>query len=284
MELIKQYLAQSITAASNNLRLTTHQLEAVGLLRECLINSSDIEKDISRMKRITELSTFAIRLNEIYNFLTRGKVDFSKISEKFKEHSKYLINDLNQLLVIDNPEVIRSAIQKLNSAEEKKESDEVSFNLTGEKTNSEQLVTSQEEKEKINNGTDNVTEKDEVFRNFETMILKPIKPIDTMLKKLAKNEINYEDLTRLAEIIKLNGEIADKNGFEIISSMHNIISKALLMIKSRDLMPGKEVIESLRSCLIVIVAVVRGKDVDITNYLNKAEEFQREMEVTKIQG
>jgi len=30
--------------------------------------------------------------------------------------------------------------------------------------------------------------------------------------------------------------------------------------------PVKEVIESLRACLIVIVAVVRGKEVDITNY------------------
>jgi hypothetical protein len=46
-------------------------------------------------------------------------------------------------------------------------------------------------------------------------------------------------------------------------------------------MPGKEVIENLRACLIVIVAVVRGKDVDINNYLNKAEEFGNKLATIK---
>jgi len=32
---------------------------------------------------------------------------------------------------------------------------------------------------------------------------------------------------------------------------------------------------------IVIVAVVRGKEVDITNYLNKAEEFGKTLSQTK---
>jgi hypothetical protein len=101
-----------------------------------------------------------------------------------------------------------------------------------------------------------------------------------MLKKFANNEINYEDLSRFTEIMKTNGEVSEKNGFEIISNMHRIIYKALMLIKSRKLMPGKDVIEQLRACLIVIVAVVRGKDVDITNYLNKAEDFEREIQTT----
>jgi hypothetical protein len=118
------------------------------------------------------------------------------------------------------------------------------------------------------------------FKSYEDLILKPIKPIDKMLKKFVNNEINYEDLSRFAEIMKMNGEVSEKNGFEIISNMHRIIYKALMMIKSRKLMPGKDVIESMRACLIVIVAVVRGKDVDITNYLNKAEDFEREIQST----
>jgi hypothetical protein len=40
----------------------------------------------------------------------------------------------------------------------------------------------------------------------------------------------------------------------------------------------------MRACLIVIVAVVRGKEVDITNYLNKAEDFEREIETTNSKG
>jgi hypothetical protein len=55
--------------------------------------------------------------------------------------------------------------------------------------------------------------------------------------------------------------------------MHKIVAKAIRLINCGELNPNKDVIESMRACLIVIVAVVRGKEVDITNYLNRAEEF-----------
>lgn len=112
-----------------------------------------------------------------------------------------------------------------------------------------------------------------LIQNFEPTILSPIKPLDNILKKISNNEIDYEELIKYSEIMQENAALSRRIGFEILSEMHSIISKALILIKNRELMPGKEVIESLRACLIVIVAVVRGKDVDINNYLNKAENF-----------
>jgi hypothetical protein len=134
-----------------------------------------------------------------------------------------------------------------------------------------------------NNSQGDITEEAEeddkkIFMGYEKLILTPIKPIENMLKKFSNNEINYEDLSHFAEIMKTQVEVSEKNGFEIISNMQRIIYKALMMIKSRKLMPGKDVIESMRACLIVIVAVVRGKDVDITNYLSNAEDFEREIQ------
>ena len=134
MDLIKQYIAQSLTAASNNLRLTNHQLESLGLLREVLLKSDDLAADIDKMKTITELSTLAIRLNEIYNYLSHGKIDFLKFSDQFKKHSQYLINDLTQLLGIDNPALIKDAINKLNDVKGKKESAEIEVILSEDKT------------------------------------------------------------------------------------------------------------------------------------------------------
>jgi len=279
LDLIKQYIVQSLTAASNNLRLTNHQLEALGLLREVLLNSDDLAADIDKMKTITELSTLAIRLNEIYDYLTRHKIDFFKFSDQFKEHSQYLINDLTQLLGIDNPVLIKAAINKLNGVKDKKESEEIEVILSEDKTDSNPFEV------KDNDSQEDIIEEanedeEDFFKSYEKLILKPIKPIENMLKKFANNEIIYEDLSRFAEIMKMNGEISEKNGFEIISNMHRIIYKALMLIKSRELMPGKNVIESMRACLIVIVTVVRGKVVDITNYLNKAEDFEREIQTT----
>ncbi len=279
MDLIKQYIAQSLTAASNNLRLTNHQIEALGLLREVLLKSDDLAADIDKMKTITELSTLAIRLNEIYNYLNHGKIDFFKFSDQFKEHSQYLINDLTHLLGNDNPALIKDAINKLSGVKDKKESEEIEVILSGDKTDSNPFEVND------NSSQGDITEETEeddnkIFMGYEELILKPIKPIENMLKNFVNNEINYKDLSHFAEIMKTQVEVSEKNGFKIISNMQRIIYKALMMIKSRKLMPGKDVIESMRACLIVIAAEVRGKDVDITNYLNKAEDFEREIQTT----
>jgi hypothetical protein len=279
LDLIKQYIAQSLTAASNNLRLTNHQLEALGLLREVLLKSDDLSVNIDKMKTITELSTLAIRLNEIHDYLTHRKIDFFKFSDQFKEHSRYLINDLTNLLVIDNPALVKGAINKLNGVDDKKESAQIEVIIPEDKIDSKPVTeNNNKSREAINE--DDAESKEDFFKSYEKLILKPIKHIDRMLKQFANNEINYEDLSRYTEIMKLNGEISEKNGFEIISSMHKIMYKALLLIKSRELIPDKDVTEAMRACLIVIVAVVRGKEVDITNYLNKAENFEREIQTT----
>lgn len=278
MDLIKQYIVQSVTAASNNLRLTTHQLEAVGLLREKLFNSDDLLADIEKMKSITELSTFAIRLHEIYNFLSQRRIDFFKLSEQFKKHSQCLINDLNHILEGDNPIRIKKALDKMSGVETEKE-EEIKVDLTEEKTNSDQLIKHTREERKKDFIKSVEKRADNHYRDYEKIILEPIRPIDTMLVSLEKHTVNYEDLAHFAEIMRVNAEISDKNGYELIAEMHRIISRALIMIKSHELLASKKIIESIQACLIVIVAVVRGKDVDITNYLNKAEDFAGEINV-----
>jgi hypothetical protein len=79
--------------------------------------------------------------------------------------------------------------------------------------------------------------------------------------------------------MKTNGELSAKIGFEIIANMHRILSTAFSLLSTKELVPKPDVIESMRACLIVIVAVVKGKEVDITNYLNRAEEFGRKIQL-----
>jgi hypothetical protein len=292
MDLIKQYIIQSLSAASNNLRLSTEKIEVVALLREVIVRSDDLPNDIKLMKKITELSTLAIRLNEIYNFLTQGQIDLFKLSDKFKEHSQFLIKDLSRMLDTVNSNNFKKALEKLNETrtaefsvkeanEQKKES--LSIDLSKRQPDENVFVKSETEiiKEKIILEEDK-DEESLFIQNYESEILKPIKPIDTLLKDLLKNEYNPEDLLNYANLMKTNGELSAKIGFEIISNMHRILSKSLLLIRTRELMPGREVVEALRACLIVIVAVVKGKEVDITNYLNRAEEFGKKIQSIKI--
>jgi len=285
MDFIKQYINQSISAASNNLRLDTQKIEVVSLLREFISKADNLEKEIKLLKTSTEFSTFAIRLADIHRYLTQGSIDLIKISDKFKEHTQYLISDLSRLLDSLNPNTFREAIKKIreNGLSNKIGLSNYSFqenngnNYYSGKSKTEIL------KEKIIM-EDEPIESGMLFQNFEEVILQPIKNVDEILKTLLTAAPDPEELIRYCEILESNGNLAEERGFEIISNMHNIVAKALLLIRANELTPTKQIVESMRACLIVIVAVVKGKDVDITSYLNKAESFGLQIKSIKIEG
>lgn len=283
MDFVKQYINQSISAASNNLRLDTQKIEVVSLLREFISKADNLEKEIKLLKTSTEFSTFAIRLADIHRYLNQGTIDLLKISDKFKEHTQYLISDLSRLLDSLNPNTFREAIKKIKENGLSKDIDsnlgynQINNNFNSGKSETEIL------KEKIIM-EDEPIESGMLFQNFEEVILQPIKSVDEILKGLLTTKPDPEELIKFCEILESNGNLAEERGFEIISNMHNIIAKSLLLIRANELRPTKQIVESMRACLIVIVAVVKGKDVDITSYLNKAESFGLQIKSIKIEG
>jgi len=268
MDLVKVYLVQSITTAANNLRLNAQQIEVVGLLRETVVNSNDLGAELLFMKKTTELSKLAIRLSEIHSFLTQGKVDFVKISEQFREHSRYLIRDLNQFLENVSPKIYKDAFNKINNGHTTAIDVELvdRSNLAGEIMNVN-----------VSKSQENLIVEKRVSPyasiDFEKKILRPIKSLDDLLKKIPSGEVTENELKEYSEIMREHASLSSLNGFQVISKMHEIIASALYAIKNDKLLVDKTVIESLRACLIVIVAVVKRKEVDITGYLNRAEEF-----------
>ena len=268
MDLVKVYLIQSITTAANNLRLNAQQIEVVGLLRETIINAKDLGAELLLMKKTTELSKLAIRLGEIHSFLTQGKVDFIKISEQFREHSRYLIRDLNQFLENVTPKIFKDAFIKMNNTQQSALDVELvdRSNLAGEilgKSLSGKDEISFEVKSKNTYTT----------LDFEKKILSPVKSLDDLLKRIPSRNFSDKELTQNAELMNEHAELSAKQGFQVLYNMHKIISEGFDAISKGNLLADKAVIESLRASLIVIVAVVKRKDVDITGYLNRAEEF-----------
>lgn len=301
MDLVRQYIVQAIINAANNLRLSTEKIEVVALVRENISTCSDLEKEIHDMKKVTELSTFAIKLNEIYNYIALSKVDFLKVSDKFKEHSYLLVKDLNNLLDRVTPQSFRQLMIKMHAPD-------VSIDLTkesGEKAvepeadsvlpiipdsnvdlPEELIVSKVSENEKLKEEIilqEVEEEKDDtfLFENYEEKILKPIKELDALLKNIAPDKINPDELKKYLGVMRKNAELSSKNGFDIIADMHKIFAHSLHLIESKSILPIKEVVEGMRACLIVIVAVIRGKEVDITSYLNRAENFGRQIQTIK---
>jgi len=95
--------------------------------------------------------------------------------------------------------------------------------------------------------------------------------LEVLLKALLLGEVSEIELAKFIKIMKKNGEFSKEIGFTILAEMHVIFYTALVYVRDEKIVVDKNLVESLRACLIVVVAVVRGKDVDITNYLNKAE-------------
>lgn len=303
MDLIQQYIVQCVISAANNLRLNTEKIEVVALIRESICQSKDLEADIQKMKKVTELSTFAIRLGEIYNFIAKSKVDFLKITDKFKEHSYYIVKDLNNLLDRVSPqayrqilyqqkeeEAIRIDLSKRNASDafESEVIEEVAAVAEAEipEKSAAAAVNSftpenankpgPEKKIKV----EKKPEADEniLFEDYESRILGPIKDLDTFLKTMPGQTLNKEEIEKYREIMQKNADLSDKIGFEIIANMHHVFVKALELLKSDTIPPVREVAEGMRAALIVIVAVIKGKDVDIKKFLNKAEDFGRKIQ------
>jgi len=268
MNLVKVYLIQSITTAANNLRLTAQQIEVVGLLRETIVNSTDLGSELLLMKKTTELSKLAIRLSEIHSFLTQGKIDFIKISEQFREHSRYLIRDLNQFLENVSPKVYKDAFNKINNGHltaidvELVDRSNLAGEIMGKNVSTPDEKLSENERQVTYSSID-----------FEKKILSPIKSVDDILKKMPSGKVTKKELNEYFELMKEHSSLASIQGFQVIAKMHDIVASAFDGMRKGNLSADKTVIESLRACLIVIVAIVKRKDVDITGYLNRAEEF-----------
>ena len=281
MDVCKQYIVQCIVIAANNLRLSSEKIEVVALLREFLNDSSNIDEDIIAMKKNTHLSKLAIKLGESYHYISKSKIDFLRLSDKFKEQSYSIVKELSNLLDLLTTKELKETLNQIRSKD-------VNIDLTKIKSNPEildkqiaptqaetksepklksQLVETQKLKE------DFILAQDEV--DFVKLVLKPIKEIDSLLKKIESKNYKVDEIIETMQLVEKNGEIAAKIGFEIISEMHNTFAKGLKNLAEEKLTPTYDFIESMRACLIVIVAVIKDKDVDITNYLKKAQAFAK---------
>jgi len=284
VDLAKQYIIQCIIAAANNLRLSSEKIETVALIRERLNSAENLSEEIKNFKKITELSKLGIKLSEIQNFIDAGKIDFMKLSDKFKEHYYGLVSEMNGVLDVLTPQAARTVFLKideklLNVDLSKRDEKPTDNNLTPKINVTPEIELPRRSRadelreaiifEELNKGVELN------FENYEEKVLRPVKELDSFLNRVMKYEFTENEIKNHIRIMNENAEYSKKIGFEILSNMHSIFARGLELIDKKKIAASPNVVESLRACLIVIVAVVRGKEVDITSYLNRAESFGR---------
>lgn len=297
MKIEKQYIIQAVTIAANNLRLSSEKIEVVSLFKKHLTSCEDIGAEIHQMKKITELSKLAVKIGKLYEFITSDYIDFLRLTDTFKEQSHTLTIELSNMLDFVTPQKFKEITNKLsekeisvqlkqniqreealNKIQEKVEGEE-SASRTNEtkkksKVTKEQLE--QIEKKKQEFLFEDLDQEDEFdFDNYEKSILAPVKKLEDLLKRFPKKDYSTDELKEFMEKIIFNSKFSYKVGFDIVGRMHKIIASALLEVVNNEIESSEETAEGIRACLIVIVAVVRGKEVDISNYLKRAEKFSK---------
>ena len=285
MDFIKQYTIQAIMTAANNLRLSSEKIEVVALIREHILTSKNVQTEIQKWKKVTEFSKFAIKLGEIYNYINNGNIDFLKITEHFKSQSHNLVRELSHLLDIVTPLSYREImlrIENMDNQDELQDGQIFSYELKNEIS---ETVKGKDEPEEMSAETERDELKEHfilddfktninfIFENFVESVLKPIEDLDDFIIRLGSNNYSEGELDKFADILRTNANLSKRVKLEILTNMHLTLLNALEVIKNKLLTVDEITIESMRSCLIVIVAVVRQKDVDISYYLDKAEKF-----------
>ncbi len=276
MDFAKQYIIQCIVAAANNLRLSSEKIETVAIIKERLNDSNDLLEEIKNFKKITELSKLGIKIHEIYNFLHNGKIDFLKLSDKFKEHALSLVRELNLVLDVLTPVNIREVFKRFEPKISNQEMQE--FEIKGTYTQIDEIVDvpKRSKADEIKEALimDDIENNEKIsFDSYQETIIKPIKEFDSFLNRVLKFNFTDGEMNSIIKTINENAALSKKMNFEMISEMHTVLAKGLELLNQKKLAPSINVIESLRACLIVIVALVKNKEVDITNYLTRAENF-----------
>ncbi len=285
MDLAKQYIIQCIISAANSLRLSSEKIETVAILREKFNKTENLCEEIKNFKRVTELSKLGIKLGELENYIESGKLDFLKLSDKFKEHSYNLVREINYVLDVVTPQMMRNIFQSfenevINVDLTKRDAVEEDKNENKKQMALPKRSRADELKEAIIFDELN-RENGFSFENYEEKVLRPVKDLDSFLNRVAKYDFTESEINNYVKTMNDNAELSKKIGFEILSNMHKIFSAGLDQVNQKKIAPSPNVIESLRACLIVIVAVIRGKEVDITNYLTRAENFGKSILQTK---
>lgn len=273
--IVKEYLLQCVNQASGHLKLTAEKIEMIGILREEISGCSNLDCYIKEMKKVTELAKLALKFTEIVNFVNNNKIEYATISEKFRQHSYNLVKELSVTLDVKSSLIFRSYINRVKESYGQNCISKTEQMPAGESDFSDErkenlLLHEESEPEQI------------TFYKFEEMVTKPISPLDNSLKNLLQNEIKPDELKYFGNLMKRNWIVSKNFDSQIISNMHEIVGKTLFLISENILQPNRQIVDALRACLIVIVALIKDKEIDISVYLRKAEELGNSIKTIKV--
>jgi hypothetical protein len=251
----RMYLVQLLQYSATFLKLNKEQESLLYYFCNYLVTSNDLKADFQQLVKISEISALALKLKHAYEYISSPKLQFINISEYFKKQTNEIIYDL---------------LNFLNKVDLNKLKDILLPGLEIEYKEENNLEI---ETKTINKNIETVENPD--YKKFEKRIIQQIKYYDEFLTRLYQQGIDLNELMEAVDEAKKIEEEIEEHKFEVLANIQNTFSTTLELIFKNTLPITNDTIESLRACLIVIAAVIKNKDIDLSYYLSRVDNLKK---------
>ncbi len=296
MDFVKNYMISALTEASKKLRLNPEKVEVLHRLEEWVGKRESLGEDIAILKRITETSRLAIRLQDINNYLNFEKIDYKKFSEKFLEHCNYLVSDLDFLLHNVNQATIRKILERVETIKEyKADYPNVHLKIELDQAPGNPGTGYQPPPGRRSLKLDNLIEQELPLVYTDTAKLNkralieqerdflygPIKDLEELIQRMKKEDFRSSEVFKFSDLFTERVNFCRKNGLEDLTICYENIANGLRLIYNKEMQVTRDVIELFRAAMIVIVTEIRGLQHDITEYRLRNQLFTETLKVYK---
>jgi hypothetical protein len=110
---------------------------------------------------------------------------------------------------------------------------------------------------------------DTLFLEFEKLILQNILEVDEFLNKIINENFSEEEIFRLIQQAYKCFQLAAQLNHDFISELIKVYWLALVAIRDHKIVVKKSEAELIRSTLIVLVSLLKEKDIDLEPFLKK---------------
>lgn len=296
MDIVKNYIISAINEASNKLRLNPEKIQILNSLEEWISSRENLNADIQVLKRITETSKLSIRLQDITNYLSFEKIDYKKFSEKFLEHSLFLVADLDFLLLSVNTlsfKKILNRVETLKSLKMEEQSHNLKIELdqAAEEFQKVQKAASGKRSMKIEKKLEPELpliyedppkkEKRKLIEEERDFLYAPLKDLEELLQRMKKEDFRSSEVFRFSDIFEERLKFCKLHGLKELIDAYSNLAGALLLIYNKEMTVNKDILDYFRAAMIVVVTEIRGLDHDITEYRLRNQLFTESLKVYK---
>ena len=118
----------------------------------------------------------------------------------------------------------------------------------------------------------------ELFLDFEKLILENILKVDEFLNKALKKDFIEDEILKLINEANKCFQIAHELNYEFISELIKVYWLSLVAIRDNKIVVNKLDADLIRSTLIVLVSLIKGREIDLEPFLKKHNSLKEKLQ------